>query len=218
MTLPIAGTAALWLAVLFGFVFGVLLHRGRVTEYDVIVNQFRLRDFTVLKVMCTAILVGGMGVLALHELWGVSYHVKSADMLGVILGAAIFAVGMVVYGYCPGTGVAAVATGSVHALVGFAGMLAGGVLYAISFEWVRTHVLTVWSLGKVRLPDVTGVPDRFWFLLLAAIAVVGFWAIETRGGPDLAAQPQSTPDPKPAAAAAAATRPNSPSAAPVGLK
>ena len=47
--------------------------------------------------------------------------------------AAIFGVGIVTYGYCPGTGIAAVATGSVHALVGFIGMLIGGILYAINY-------------------------------------------------------------------------------------
>ena len=178
MTPPIEGTAALWLALLFGAVFGVLLHRGRVTDYDVIVNQFRLRDFTVLKVMFTAIVVGGIGVLALHRAGLAAYHVKPADMLGVTVGAAIFGLGMVLYGYCPGTGVAAVATGSVHALVGFVGMLAGGVLYALSFPWVQANVLTVGSLGKVRLPDATGVPDWAWFAALAIVGGTGFWLLE----------------------------------------
>jgi hypothetical protein len=178
MSLPIDGSAALWMALLFGAIFGALLHRGRVTDYDVIVNQFRLRDFTVLKVMFTAIVVGGVGVLALHGAGLATYHVKPADLLGVTLGAALFGVGMVVYGYCPGTGVAAVGTGSVHALVGFIGMLAGGILYAVSFPWVQANILPVGSLGKVRLPDATGVPDWAWFAALAVIGVVGFWLLE----------------------------------------
>jgi uncharacterized membrane protein YedE/YeeE len=178
MSLPVEGTSALWLALLFGAVFGALLHRGRVTDYDVIVNQFRLRDFTVVKVMFTAIVVGGIGVLALHGAGIAAYHVKPADMLGVTLGAAIFGMGMVLYGYCPGTGVAAVATGSVHALVGFVGMLAGGALYAVSFPWVQANVLPVGSLGKVRLPDATGVPDWAWFAALTIVGGTGFWLLE----------------------------------------
>jgi uncharacterized protein len=180
MSFPIQGTSALWLALLFGCVFGALLHLGRVTDYDVIVNQFRLRDFTVLKVMFTAIVVGGAGVLALRHSGLVAYHVKSADMLGVTLGAALFGAGMVIYGYCPGTGVAAVATGSVHALVGFLGMLAGGVLYALSFRWVQANVLSVGSLGKIRLPEATGVPDWAWLAALAVVGVFAFWLVERR--------------------------------------
>ena len=106
------------------------------------------------------------------------YHIKPANMLGVVLGAGIFGIGMVTYGYCPGTGIAAVATGSVHALVGFAGMLVGGILYALSFSWVNAHILSVAALGKVRLPDVTGISDWVWFVILAATAAIVFYAIE----------------------------------------
>lgn len=191
MSLPITGTAALVLAVVFGFIFGWLLQKGRVANYNVIVNQFRLRDWTVLKVMFTAIVVGGVGVLALHAMGQANYHVKPANMLGVILGAAIFGVGMVIYGYCPGTGIAAAATGSVHALVGVLGMLAGGILYALSFRWVNQHILSVWAKGKLRLPDVIALPDWAWFAILLGIAAVVFYILERRPGqaPGVSSEP-----------------------------
>lgn len=178
MSLPITGTGALVLAVVFGFIFGLLLQRGRVANYATIVNQFLFRDFTVLKVMFTAIVVGGIGVLALHHMGYATYHIKPANMLGVVLGAAIFGVGMVTYGYCPGTGIAAIATGSVHALVGFLGMMAGGIVYAFSFSWVNTHILSVAALGKVRLPEVSGVSDWVWFAILVVVAGVIFTLLE----------------------------------------
>jgi uncharacterized protein len=183
MTLPLTGDAALWLALPFGMIFGVLLHRGGVADYNVIVNQFRFRDHTVLQVMLTAIVVGGIGVWLMHDTGHATYHIKPANLLGVALGAALFGVGMVLYGFCPGTGVAAIATGSVDALVGFLGMLAGAVLYALSYAWVEQHIQTVAVLGKVRLPDLTGVPDAVWFAGLAVLAGVVFWLIETKFKP-----------------------------------
>ena len=170
MTLPITGSAALILAIVFGFAFGWLLQRGRVTDYDVIVNQFRLRDFTVLKVMLTAIIVGGIGVALLVATGHAQYHIKDANLLAVALGAGLFAVGMVIYGYCPGTALAAIGTGSLHALVGAFGMIAGGILYALSFDWVKANLLGVGAYGKIRLPDITGVTDMVWF---AGLIVVG---------------------------------------------
>lgn len=178
---PITGTSALILAVVFGAAFGWLLHRGRVLDYDVIINQFRLRDFTVLKVMLSAIIVGGIGVLALVHLGAAKFHLRDANMLATIAGAAIFGVGMVLYGYCPGTGLAAAATGKVHALVGAIGMLFGAMLYAASFDWVSRNVLTVWTLGKATLPSVTGLPPVVLFLLLAAGAAALFVAVERSG-------------------------------------
>lgn len=92
---------AIFGALAMGAVFGFLLQRGNVTSCNVIENQFRLRDFTVLKVMGTAIVVGGIGVLLLVDTGNSKYYVKDANMLAVALGAALFGVGMVVYGYCP---------------------------------------------------------------------------------------------------------------------
>ncbi|RME94088.1 MAG: YeeE/YedE family protein, partial [Verrucomicrobia bacterium] len=132
MHLPLDLDTWKWIAIPMGMLFGWLLHRGGVTDYNVIVNQFRLRDFTVMKIMLTAVVVGGAGVLLLHQSGHAQWHIKPAHLLGVILGAALFGVGMVLYGYCPGTGLAATATGSVHALVGLAGMLVGGVLFALA--------------------------------------------------------------------------------------
>ena len=178
VTPPVTGSAALVAALVLGTVFGLLLHRGGVANYNVIVNQFRFRDFTVLKIMMTAIIVGGLGVLALNSAGLANYHIKAANMLGVVLGAAIFGVGMVVYGYCPGTAIAAAASGSLHALFGLVGLLVGGTLYAFSFPWISQKILPVGALGKVRLPDVTGVPALVWFVALLGIALTVFFLIE----------------------------------------
>ena len=180
MTLPITGETARLLAIPFGMLFGMLLHRGGVADYNVIVNQFRFRDFTVLKIMLTAIVVGGLGVWALHGLGHAEYQIKPANLLGVALGAALFGVGMVAYGYCPGTGVAAMATGSIHAVVGFVGMLVGAVFYAMSYPWVEAHIQPVAALGKVRLPQLTGIPEWGCFAILAVIAGGVFWLLETK--------------------------------------
>ena len=174
------GFASLLLALAVGFAFGWLLHRGRVTNCDVVGNQFRLRDFTVLKIMFTAIVIGGIGVRFLVHLGYAHYAIKDANLLGVAIGAALFGIGLVLYGYCPGTGLAALATGSMHALAGAVGMVAGAILYALSFDWVKARILTVWALGKVRLPDITGIPDALWLTVLAVGAVALFYLIETR--------------------------------------
>jgi hypothetical protein len=68
-------------------------------------------------------------------------------------------------------------------MVGFGGMLLGGVLYALSFDWVEKHIQNVAALGKVRLPEMTGIPDWGWFGILIGIAGVVFWLVETKTKP-----------------------------------
>jgi hypothetical protein len=174
----IAGSAGLALAM--GFAFGWLLHRGRLTDSNIIEGQFRLSDFTMLKVMLPAIVVGGLGVLLLVD-WGeAKYYVKDANLLAVALGAAVFGAALVIWGYCPGAGLAAVATGSVHGLIGVIGMVTGAIAYGWSFDWVNAHVLPVAAYGKVRIPDVAGVPDVVWFLALTVAAGALFTWVERR--------------------------------------
>lgn len=166
----LSGSALLWSAIGFGLVFGFLLHRGGVTDFDVIVRLFQFRDFTVLKVMMTAIAVGGVGIALLHGQDLAKYHIKDLNLLAVGLGAAIFGVGMVLYGYCPGTGLAAVATGRLDALAGLAGMLVGGIAYALTFDWVAAHILPVGAYGKLRLPELLGLPEWVCYVGLVAMA------------------------------------------------
>ncbi len=46
------------LGLLTGIIFGFLLQRGHVAKYRTILGQLLLRDWTVVKVMGTAIVVG----------------------------------------------------------------------------------------------------------------------------------------------------------------
>jgi len=184
MNFPIStsSTVGLILSGLFGLIFGILLNKGRVTDYNVIVNLFRFRDWTVLRIMLTAIIVGGIGVFMMMSAgWLGGYHIKDTNLLGLLLGGGLFGVGMVVYGYCPGTGVAAIATGSLHALVGFFGMVLGGVLYALSFGWVKENILSVGAFGKLRLTDLAPIPEVVWWVVLGAGALLLFRVLGKSG-------------------------------------
>lgn len=180
MSFPVIGPTSLPLGVLFGFLFGWILYRVRLADASVVVNQFRLRDFTLAKVMLTAILVGGIGVLFLHGHGLAGYHIKPANLLGIVIGGVLFGIGMAVLGYCPGSGLAAIGAGSIHALVGAVGMIFGAIVYALSFDWLAAHILPLGALGPLRLPDLTGIPDLAWFGILALIALALFAAVERR--------------------------------------
>lgn len=161
-------------AIVFGFVFGWLLQRGGVTDYNVVVNQFRFKDFTVLKVMLTAVVVGGIGVAALHTGGLANAHIKASPMLAIVLGATIFGAGMVIYGYCPGTGLAAIGTGSLHALAGVVGMMGGGILYALTYPWVAKNILPIADVGTMTLDKLLGIPVWAVFVILALAALSVF--------------------------------------------
>ena len=162
-----------------GLVFGFLLQKGGVTRYDVIVNQFRLKDFTMLKVFVSAIVVGGVGIYGMRRLGvDVSLHIKTAAVLGNVVGGGIFGVGMALLGFCPGTGVAALGQGSFHALPGVIGMIVGAALYAEVHTWASKHILETANLGKETFATLTGLSPWWIIALIFLAAVLGFGALE----------------------------------------
>jgi len=166
------------LGLITGFLFGFLLQKGRVTKYSIIVGQFLLRDFTVLKTMLTAVVVGGIGVYALKALGAASLHIKPAQLAAVSIGGLVFGVGMALLGYCPGTGVAAAAEGKIDALFGVAGMLFGALFFAEQFAFLSRSVLTWFDLGPLTLPDLIRVPAWAIFTGLTIGVVVLFRWLE----------------------------------------
>lgn len=168
------------LGLLTGFLFGFLLQKGRVSDRKVIVGQFLLRDFTVMKVMLTAIVVGGIGVYAMHAAGLTKLFVKPAQLAAVVVGGLIFGPGMVLLGYCPGTAVAAAGEGKRDAWWGLLGMIAAAVIYAELAAGFSKNILTWANLGPVTLPEMTGIPAWVWLGVLAVGATVFFRWLEKR--------------------------------------
>ena len=65
------------LGLVMGIVFGFLLHKGGVTNYDVILKQLLLKDWTVVKIMLSAIITGTLGVHWLKSIGYAKLHPKA---------------------------------------------------------------------------------------------------------------------------------------------
>src|SRR5205823_1246482 len=120
--------------LLTGFLFGFLLQKGRVAKYHTILGQLLLKDWTVLKVMLTAVVVGAVGVYSLVALGAATLDVWPFQAAGVLLGAVLFGIGMAVLGYCPGAGMAGSGEGSRGAMVGVLGMVTGAGIFVAAYN------------------------------------------------------------------------------------
>ncbi|GIU74264.1 MAG: hypothetical protein KatS3mg004_1351 [Bryobacteraceae bacterium] len=169
----------LLLGLFTGFLFGFFLQKGRVSDRRVILGQFLLRDFTVMKIMMTAILVGGVGVYAMHAAGWVQLAVKPAHLVSIIAGGLIFGPAMVLLGYCPGTAVAAAGEGKPDAWWGLLGMTVGAAVYA-EFDTACGRLRSMVDLGPATLPALTGIPAYVWFAGLVIFAVLFFRWIDSR--------------------------------------
>ncbi len=163
----------LGIGLVIGIIFGFLLQKGWVTKYDVIIGQLLLTDFTVVKIMLTAMTTGMLGVHLLRSLGIAQLHPKPGSFGSAVTGGLIFGVGFGVLGYCPGTVAGAVGQGSLDALFGgVVGILIGAGLFSEFYPKLEKRILSRGVFGELTWPQLLGVNP--WFMVFP----VAIWIID----------------------------------------
>ena len=166
------------LGLLTGVIFGFLLQKGRAAKYQVIVGQFLFKDWTMVKIMATAVIVGAIGVYSLLEAGAVSLHVKPLLLGGVLIGGVCFGVGLVVLGYCPGTSVAACGEGRRDAMVGVVGMLFGAGLFVALYPVLEPVINGLGDMGEITVSETLGVSP---WLIIGTLVIAAVLALLVAG-------------------------------------
>lgn len=174
------GTSAAKLAqaAVFGLIFGFLLQKGGVAKFDLLIGVLLLEEFTVIKVMGSAILVGMIGAFLLRRAGVVELQINPTKYGANIVGGLLFGVGFGLLAYCPGTDAAAVGQGNLDAMLGVVGLLLGSYLYA---AWSDSSEATIGSWGKrgeLTLPQVVGLPEGVFIALAAPLLIVILIVVE----------------------------------------
>ncbi|NLY24036.1 MAG: YeeE/YedE family protein [Bacteroidales bacterium] len=155
----------------FGILFGFLLHKGGVTKYDVIVGQLLLTDFTVLKVMLSAVVTGMIGVYMMESQGWIQLSIKSGSVGKNVIGALIFGVGFALLGYCPGTIAGAIGNGYLDAITGgLAGILLGTWIFALMYPRLKEGILKKGEFGDITLPRLLKVNN--WVVVVPAVLLI----------------------------------------------
>lgn len=175
----VAPAKALIQGLIFGVIFGFLLQKGGVAKYHVLVGQLLLVDYTVIKVMLSAVIVGALGIHFLHRAGLVELHIKPTRYASNTLGGLLFGAGFALSAYCPGTGAAALGQGNYDAIAMVCGMIAGSYLFAEMSGWVSRHIDPIGDRGKITLYDLLPLNRTLVVLGSVALLIVVLVAIET---------------------------------------
>ena len=136
--------AQLIFGLIIGILFGFFLQKGGVTKYDVILGQLRLIDFTVLKIMLTAVIVTMLGISYMYPKKKIKIHPKAGSIKNAIIGGLLFGVGFALLGYCPGTIAGAVGNGHLDALLaGIIGIIIGSGVFASIYTLLKTNNIII---------------------------------------------------------------------------
>ncbi|WP_273029210.1 YeeE/YedE thiosulfate transporter family protein [Massilia timonae] len=165
------------LGLFFGIIFGFLLQKGGVAKYEVLLGALLLTDFTVMKIMLAAILVGMIGIFFMHAFGLVKLQLKPTKYAANVIGGLVFGAGFALIGYCPGTGAAALGQGNLDAVAGITGLLGGSYLYAELSRSLSSNVLAWGDRGCIQLPDLIGVRTTPFLIVFAPLLGVALWLL-----------------------------------------
>lgn len=163
-------------AFVIGIGFGFMLERAGFGSARKLAAQFYLRDFAVLKVMFTAIVVAAVGfwAMVLVGLADISLtFVNPTFIWSQIIGGLILGVGFIVGGYCPGTSCVAAATGKLDAFYYLGGVLFGILVYG-EFQTSLQTLQNAGSMGVKYVWQWLGVSPGVVVLLASVMAVGAF--------------------------------------------
>ena len=171
---------AMVLAVPVGFGFGFVLERAGFGNARKLAGQFYGTEMVMLKVMFTAIVTAVLGTTVLAGIGALDLRALGDSaatdtfLWPMILGGFLIGVGIILSGYCPGTSIVGMASGKGDALLAYAGVVVGQVIWAE----VETHgwaakLHNAGAKGHLYLSDLLHLPRP---VLAAAIVLVALGA------------------------------------------
>jgi uncharacterized protein len=173
--------------LVLGFLFGAILQYSKLNRYNVISGMATLENYTVAKAIAAAIGVGAIIIAIEIGLGLATYHIKPILLGGISIGGLIFGSGMAILGYCPGTLPVSLGEGSVDALAGILGALAGGLLYTIILPFIQGIIGP--DLGSISLFTLIGQHNVIFyladFLAGALFILAAFWLHKKENAADL---------------------------------
>jgi len=134
----------------------------RPAEYDVIIGQLLLTDFTVAKVMLSAILLGMAGVFIMRRAGLVRLHTKPGSIGSTVLSGIVLGVGFAILGYCPGTAATAFGSGAMDALMGMIGIVIGAGIFARLYPFLYRRILHWGAFPADTIAELVGLRPELW--------------------------------------------------------
>lgn len=180
-----------------GALFGYVLENAGFGSPRKLTAQFKLSDWSVMKVMFTAIVVTAVGLWLLRLLGFMAadtVFVPQALVMASAVGGALVGAGFAIGGYCPGTSVVGLSSGRMDALVFIVGLLIGTLAFA---SFYGPAIRSLMAIGEIidgdTITDAYGVAEpvilSVMALCLVGVYFLGSW-FERRGSGTVCAQHQ----------------------------
>jgi len=170
----LSGNENYFYALLIGVMFGVIMERAGFGTSKHIAPVFFFRNLRVSQMMVSAILTCAtlltiavyQGVLDFNQIF-----IPTTYIWPYFVGGALFGLGMVMSGWCPGTAVVGFATGKLDAAVFLAGVMVGMSAYFDNFDSLANFANSS-NVGKLTIDKLVG-GDIYTSLIITIFIGIG---------------------------------------------
>lgn len=161
------GHGSILMVLGIGFVFGAIILYSRLDKFEKMAGFMIFEDTLVPRMAMTTVALSGIGFYFLTQNGYATYDIKPTILTGLIIGAIIFGVGLVILGKCPSAFFVSVSEGRVDALVGVIGGMFGGLVFTLMYPSIKD--LLGPNLGKIRVNDLFGGYELSIILVLSTL-------------------------------------------------
>jgi hypothetical protein len=177
------------LAIIIGAAFGAVLDRVGATNPNYIGKMLNLTSLHLAKAILLAIGVGSVLMFGgqMVGLVDVGHMSVKTAYAGVFIGGLLLGVGWAASGYCPGTGIAAAASGRRDAIVYAAGGLVGAAAYMVTYPmWKSAGMLSSKALTLGAVPGakydalLPGMPGDLVGIVVGSVLIVTAFILPDR--------------------------------------
>ena len=145
------GHASVWTVLFIGFIFGAIILYSRLDKFEKMAGFIIFEDTLVPRMAMTTVSLSSLGFYILTQNGYATFDIKPVLLGGLILGAVLFGIGLVILGKCPSAFFVSVSEGRVDALVGVIGGMFGGLVFTLLYPWISKIMGP--NLGKISIND-----------------------------------------------------------------
>ncbi|WP_457743802.1 YeeE/YedE thiosulfate transporter family protein [Sulfurimonas sp.] len=145
------GHGSVWIILFIGFLFGVIIAYSRLDKFEKMAGFLLFEDTLAIRMAMTTVALSSVGFYFLVANGYATFEAKPVLLGGLIVGAILFGIGLVILGKCPSAFFVSVSEGRVDAFVGVVGGMVGGAAFTYLYPYLKNFMGP--DYGKIQITD-----------------------------------------------------------------
>lgn len=140
---------SVFVVLIIGFFFGMIISYSRLDKFEKMAGFMIFEDTLVPRMAMTTVALSSIGFYFLVHTGYATFSVKPVLLTGLVLGAFLFGIGLVILGKCPSAFFVSVSEGRIDTFVGVLGAMVGGAVFTYFYPMMK-----VWMGPNLGTPQV----------------------------------------------------------------